>query len=181
MGDRFLTDFELMVLLAVLRNRDDAYGVSIAREIEATAGRSVTHAAVYLALDRMVQQGLATARLGEPTPERLVDDELRELPLELLGRAEEQAGLAVSDARAIGDGAGEDGDPVRGALEELQVRLPLVEPRRAEGQQRDVGRAQDLPVTVVRAERLELLAGGPQGVEEGAIVEDADVHEVADA
>jgi len=70
MGERLLTDFELMVLLAVLRNRDDAYGVSIAREIEATAGRSVTHAAVYLALDRLVEQGLATARLGDPTPER---------------------------------------------------------------------------------------------------------------
>jgi hypothetical protein len=36
MSDRLLTDFELMVMLAVLRVRDDAYGVPIAREIEQT-------------------------------------------------------------------------------------------------------------------------------------------------
>jgi PadR family transcriptional regulator PadR len=70
MSDRFLTDFELMVILAVLRVRDDAYGVSIAREIEQTAGRSVTHAAVYLTLDRLCRHGLVSARLGNPTAER---------------------------------------------------------------------------------------------------------------
>jgi PadR family transcriptional regulator, regulatory protein PadR len=70
MADRFLTDFELMVILAVLRARDDAYGVAIAREIEETGGRPVTHAAVYLALDRLAQHGLVKSRLGDPTPER---------------------------------------------------------------------------------------------------------------
>jgi PadR family transcriptional regulator len=70
MAERFLTDFELMVMLAVLRIRDDAYGVPIAREIEQIGGRRVTHAAVYLALDRLRQQGLVTWRLGESTPER---------------------------------------------------------------------------------------------------------------
>ena len=70
MAERFLTDFELMVMLAVLRVRDDAYGVAIAREIEQTGGRAVTHAAVYLALDRLTQHGLVTSRLGDPTPER---------------------------------------------------------------------------------------------------------------
>jgi len=70
MSGRFLTDFELMVMLAVLRVREDAYGVSIAREIEQTGGRCVTHAAVYLALDRLSQHGLVASRLGDPTPER---------------------------------------------------------------------------------------------------------------
>jgi PadR family transcriptional regulator, regulatory protein PadR len=67
---RFLTDFELMVMLAVLRVRDDAYGVSIAREIEETGGRAVTHAAVYFALDRLCDHGLIVSQLGDPTPER---------------------------------------------------------------------------------------------------------------
>ena len=70
MAERFLTDFELMVMLAVLRVRDNAYGVPIAREIEQSAGRSVTLAAVYLALDRLTHNGLVACRLGEPTPER---------------------------------------------------------------------------------------------------------------
>jgi PadR family transcriptional regulator, regulatory protein PadR len=70
MAERFLTDFELMVMLAVLRVRDDPYGVSIAREIEETGGRSVTHAAVYFALDRLCDHGLIVSQLGDPTPER---------------------------------------------------------------------------------------------------------------
>jgi PadR family transcriptional regulator, regulatory protein PadR len=70
MAERFLTDFELMLLLAVLRVGDDAYGVPIAREIEETAGRSVTLAAVYLALERLRQRGLVTSRMGDPTPRR---------------------------------------------------------------------------------------------------------------
>ena len=42
--------------------------VPIAREIEQTVGRSVTLAAVYLALDRLCT--LITWQLGDPTPER---------------------------------------------------------------------------------------------------------------
>jgi len=70
MTERMLTDFELMVLLAVLRVRDEAYGVTIAREIEETGGRPVKLAAVYLALDRLCQNGLASWKLGDATPER---------------------------------------------------------------------------------------------------------------
>ena len=70
MAARLLTDFELMVMLAVLRVRDEAYGVPIAREIEEIGGRAVTLAAVYLALDRLRQHGLVSVRLGEATPER---------------------------------------------------------------------------------------------------------------
>lgn len=70
MARRLLTDFELMILLAVLRVGDDAYGVRIARELEETAGRSAQLAAIYAALDRMESRGLVGSTLGEPTPER---------------------------------------------------------------------------------------------------------------
>jgi PadR family transcriptional regulator PadR len=70
MAARPLTDFELMILLAILRLRDDVYGVPIAREIEETARRSVTVASVYVALDRLQANGLVTSELGDPTPER---------------------------------------------------------------------------------------------------------------
>jgi PadR family transcriptional regulator PadR len=49
---------------------DEAYGVPIAREIEATAGRRVVLAAVYAALDRLEERGLVTSAVGDPTPER---------------------------------------------------------------------------------------------------------------
>ena len=66
----YLTDFELMILLAILRVGDDAYGVPIAREIEGTGGRTVVLGAVYAALDRLEGNGLVSSTLGDPTPAR---------------------------------------------------------------------------------------------------------------
>ena len=68
--ERLLTDFELMILLAILRNPDQAYGVVIAREIENTGGRSVVLGAVYAALERLERNALVASTVGEPTPER---------------------------------------------------------------------------------------------------------------
>ena len=65
-----LTDFELMILLAILRLGDDAYGVPIADEIERTGRRIVAIAAVYASLDRLAARGLVASSLGDPTPER---------------------------------------------------------------------------------------------------------------
>ena len=65
-----LTDFELMILLATLRAGDDAYGVTIAREIERTGGRTVVLGAVYTALDRLERNRMVTSDVGDPTPER---------------------------------------------------------------------------------------------------------------
>ena len=66
-----LKDFELMVLLAVLRlDEDKAYGVPIATEIEQTTGRSVALASVYAALERLEDRGWVSSRVGESTAER---------------------------------------------------------------------------------------------------------------
>jgi DNA-binding PadR family transcriptional regulator len=65
-----LTDFELMILLAVLRVDGEAYGAAIAREIEKTGGRSVLLGALYAALDRMERNDLVSSAFGDPTPER---------------------------------------------------------------------------------------------------------------
>jgi PadR family transcriptional regulator PadR len=70
MPRQFLTDFELMILLAILRVGENAYGVPVAREIETTAGRTVLLGAVYAALDRLQRAGLVSSTVGDPTPER---------------------------------------------------------------------------------------------------------------
>ena len=70
MPRQLLTDFELMILLAILRIGDDAYGVPIAREIESTGGRSVLLGAVYAALNRLEEKGLVSSSVGDSTPER---------------------------------------------------------------------------------------------------------------
>ena len=66
----YLGEFELTVMLALLRVGDAAYGVPIAREIEAGSGREASLASVYAALERLERKGLVTSRRGEPTPQR---------------------------------------------------------------------------------------------------------------
>jgi PadR family transcriptional regulator PadR len=68
-GD-LLGEFEHLVLLAVLRLSDAAYGMSVRREIAERTGRDVSIGAVYATLDRLATKGLVTSVLSDPTPER---------------------------------------------------------------------------------------------------------------
>ena len=71
MGSReYLGEFELMVLLAILRLKDAAYGVPLARELAAARERNVSAGSIYAALDRLETKGLVTSTLGEATRER---------------------------------------------------------------------------------------------------------------
>ncbi|HEX6995711.1 MAG TPA: PadR family transcriptional regulator [Gammaproteobacteria bacterium] len=65
-----LGEFEQIVLLAIMRLGDDAYGVTIREEIQKRTGRSTAPGALYTTLDRLEQKGFVVSRLGEPTPER---------------------------------------------------------------------------------------------------------------
>jgi DNA-binding PadR family transcriptional regulator len=65
-----LGSFEQLVLLAILRAGDDAYGVTVQEEIERRTGRSVTPGALYRALDRLEARGLVASGSGDPTRER---------------------------------------------------------------------------------------------------------------
>jgi PadR family transcriptional regulator PadR len=65
-----LSNFELMVMLAIIRIGDGAYGVSISDEIEATTGNEVLLGSVYDAVNRLEEKGLIESSLGEATPER---------------------------------------------------------------------------------------------------------------
>ena len=70
MAGTFLGGFELLVLLALIRLRDDAYGVPISEAIEESSGRAVAVGSVYITLERLERKGLVASRLGEPTAER---------------------------------------------------------------------------------------------------------------
>lgn len=65
-----LGDFEQLVMLAVMRLGDDAYGTSIREELRAKAEREVSPGAIFTTLERLESRGLVTSRYGEPTPER---------------------------------------------------------------------------------------------------------------
>jgi PadR family transcriptional regulator PadR len=65
-----LGEFEQIVLLAVLRLKAEAYGVSIRTEITERTGREPTSGALYTTLERLETKGLLKSRTGEPTPQR---------------------------------------------------------------------------------------------------------------
>jgi len=70
MSREHLGEFEVIVLLALVRLGPSAYGVPIRREIEKRAGRAVTVGALYRTLDRLEFKGYVTSWFGDPAPER---------------------------------------------------------------------------------------------------------------
>jgi PadR family transcriptional regulator, regulatory protein PadR len=65
-----LGELEQLVLLAILRIRDDAYGVTIREELAERAGRKVAPGALYTTLERLETKGLISSRMSDPTPQR---------------------------------------------------------------------------------------------------------------
>src|ERR1039457_6418526 len=69
-GRDYLGEFEHIVVLALLRLGDRAYGVTVRQEIEARIRREVSIGAIYATLDRLEAKGYVKSQLGDPTPER---------------------------------------------------------------------------------------------------------------
>jgi PadR family transcriptional regulator, regulatory protein PadR len=65
-----LAEFELRVLLTVLRCGDDAYAVAVHDELKTRSKQHVSLGAIYITLDRLARKGLLSSRLGEPTAAR---------------------------------------------------------------------------------------------------------------
>lgn len=69
-GRDYLGEFEHIIVLALLRLGDRAYGVTVRQEIELRTNREVSIGAVYATLDRLESKGYVKSRRGDPTPER---------------------------------------------------------------------------------------------------------------
>src|ERR1700675_3942847 len=69
-GRDYLGEFEHMIVLALLRLEDRAYGVTVRQEIEFRTKREVSIGAVYATLDRLESKGYVKSHRGDPTPER---------------------------------------------------------------------------------------------------------------
>jgi DNA-binding PadR family transcriptional regulator len=63
-------ELEQLILLAILRLGPDAYGLSVARELEAQAGRVLSRGALYTSLERLELKGYLRWRLEAGGPER---------------------------------------------------------------------------------------------------------------
>src|SRR5215217_2670029 len=65
-----LGELELLVMLALLRLSDEAYGVSIRQEIERRSGHDVAIGAVYATLTRLEEKRFVSTWLSDPLPIR---------------------------------------------------------------------------------------------------------------
>ena len=70
MKQQSLGGFEELVLLTVAAQHDEAYGVSIKEGLEQSLEKKVNISAIHVALKRMEDKGLVTARLGGITQDR---------------------------------------------------------------------------------------------------------------
>jgi DNA-binding PadR family transcriptional regulator len=104
----YLGELELMILLALVRLGDDAYGVPISKELLELAGREVALGSVYAALDRLERKRFLTSKMGDPTPERG-------------GRAKRFFRITPAGIRAL--------KTTRNALINLWTGIPLLEGR----------------------------------------------------
>lgn len=69
-GREYLGEFEHIIVLALLRLEDRAYGVTVRQEIEFRIKREVSIGAVYATLNRLETKGYVKSDYGDPTPER---------------------------------------------------------------------------------------------------------------
>ena len=63
-------EFEQLVLLALLRLGNGAYGAAILREIRERTGREIAVGALYVTLARLESKKMICSYTGEPTSER---------------------------------------------------------------------------------------------------------------
>src|SRR5947208_710847 len=66
----YLGHFEEIVLLAVLRLKEEAYGAKIRQQVAEATERDVSIGAIYATLDRLERKGYLKSWQGEATPER---------------------------------------------------------------------------------------------------------------
>ena len=68
--EKFLGEFEQMLLLAILRLGNEAYGTTIRQLLADNINRDVTIGALYTTLERLEKKGMLDSKMGEATTER---------------------------------------------------------------------------------------------------------------
>jgi DNA-binding PadR family transcriptional regulator len=70
MRPTYAGEFEQMVLLAILRLEDEAFALSVLRELDKQARRKVSRGALYKTLERLDDKGLVEWEVEETVPGR---------------------------------------------------------------------------------------------------------------
>jgi len=105
-----LGQLEFLVLLSILRHRDEPYANRVRQDLEENAGRSMTRGALYRTLDRLTEKGLLAWELkpsqipergGHPMRQLLVTQsgiEAVRATRDILGTFLDDLGPALDDA-----------------------------------------------------------------------------------
>ena len=67
---KLLSRNEEIVLLAILRLKKNAYGVTIREQVSEATGQDWSFGQIYVPLDKLTQKGLVIKTLSEPTSQR---------------------------------------------------------------------------------------------------------------
>ena len=67
---KYLTKSEEILLLAIWKLKDNAYGVTIRKHIMGLTNEAFTYGTLYSSLDQLVRKGYVSKTIGEPTPQR---------------------------------------------------------------------------------------------------------------
>ena len=67
---KYLSRADEILLLAILRLTDNAYGVTIIKEVQKRTGKKLTFGGLWVSLDVLHKRGYITKTLADPTPER---------------------------------------------------------------------------------------------------------------
>ncbi|MEE9501921.1 MAG: helix-turn-helix transcriptional regulator [Candidatus Aminicenantaceae bacterium] len=65
-----LTKLEELVLMAIWRLKDDAYGVQIKNKVKEIAGREYFYNTLYTTFDQLIRKGYIIKHFGEPSAVR---------------------------------------------------------------------------------------------------------------
>lgn len=70
MGYKLITRQEELLMLAIWKLNEDAYGMSIKEQVEKVTESKWSFGAVYAPLSRLLKKRLVTSTKADPTPER---------------------------------------------------------------------------------------------------------------
>jgi len=65
-----LSKQEELILLAVWRLQNEAYGIPIRKYLKEVTGKKISIGGIYVPLDRLVRKGFLESHQGSPTPRR---------------------------------------------------------------------------------------------------------------
>jgi PadR family transcriptional regulator PadR len=70
MKEKFLGEFEQMLLLSIFKLGADAYGTKVRQLLADSIKRDISVGALYTTLERLEKKGLVSSKMGEATAER---------------------------------------------------------------------------------------------------------------